>query len=80
MIAAVQRVSSKNWSLLIERAVLRGELNNQPPHELLSRIPSAIVMNLALTMENIPDDALAEQLTDAVMIPALRPMTPLIKP
>jgi AcrR family transcriptional regulator len=69
---ALERLTLTAWTTLTQRAVARGELTNDRVSPLISRIPAAMITNVALLGETAPDAAFLDELVDAVMLPALR--------
>ncbi|WP_454931444.1 TetR/AcrR family transcriptional regulator [Actinomyces israelii] len=68
---ALRRTTDDTFARVIDRGVLRGELRSTRAPELLTRVPGAIVMNMAL----LGDGPLSEDqiigLVDQIMLPAL---------
>ena len=67
----IDRLGSRRWRAIIDRAVGRGELASSTVPELIGRVPGALAIHFAL-LQNAPlGDELITELVEAVMLPAL---------
>jgi AcrR family transcriptional regulator len=67
----LQRLSHRGWTVIMRRAISRGELpaDLSPPD--LSRIPGGLIVSRAIFLEPPMSVAELDELVDAVFIPAL---------
>ena len=57
---------------VLQRAMSRGEIPNQPIDPFIFEIPDAIVMHRLLIYGEVPDDDTCTQLIDRVIVPLLQ--------
>jgi hypothetical protein len=57
---------------VLQRAMSRGEIPNQPIDPFIFEIPDAIVMHRLLIYGQVPDDDTCTQLIDRVIVPLLQ--------
>jgi hypothetical protein len=73
-VVRVQLVASKRevFSVVIARAVTRGDLPATADHELLAEISSAVLLSRLLVTGDPLDPAFEQHLVDAVLMPVLQ--------
>lgn len=72
LIVTVQRAAMAAWRAILDRAHDRGELvASDEPHELISEVTPAFIINSAMMLQSHGDRATLEQLVDTILIPAL---------
>ena len=67
----IHRLGSSHWQTIVQRAVQRGELGSASIPEVISKVPGALAVHMALMQDPPLDDTSIAELIEVVMLPTL---------